>query len=405
MKKSLRPLKNKLVLLSTFILLALACEDKKVNCDLYTGRGNLISSELITEYTKETFEILIGVYGFDPSEFDIQNDVKIYKVIYESLGAKGEPTQLSGAIYVPQLNTKKPMPTLKISHYTITQRDAVASVSPNVSPQSILGSMQGYFAIYSDGIGYGVSVTQASYVNKQASAISGIDLLRASKEFACENNIELNDQLFTTGYSAGGYGTMAFHQIIEEEYSDEFNITANSPGAGPYSLYEMAMRIFNDNVYTTPYYLGFALWGYMLATGDNDALNRWVRPQYRDAIFTMYDGTYAGDEIDNALNDTMSVLLEPKFLADFLGDGEVEFKNYLKNNSFIYGDWKPNAPIHFMHGEKDKTVFHFLMKLGADGLISNGASNIKTTSYPGDHGGAAADCMINSIKWFNTMKQ
>ena len=134
--------------------------------------------------TEETFEILIGVYGFDPSEFDIQNNVKIYRVIYESLGAKGEPTQLSGAIYVPQLNTKKAMPTLKISHYTITQRDAVASVSPNVSPQSILGSMQGYFAIYSDGIGYGVSVTQASYVNKQASAISGIDLLRASKEFA-----------------------------------------------------------------------------------------------------------------------------------------------------------------------------------------------------------------------------
>ena len=38
-------------------------------------------------------------------------------------------------------------------------------------------------------------------------------------------------------------------------------------------------------------------------------------------------------------------------------------------------------------------------------LIANGANKIKTTSYPGDHGGAAADCMINSIKWFNTMKQ
>ena len=167
----------------------------------------------------------------------------------------------------------------------------------------------------------------------------------------------------------------------------------------------MAIKIFEDNVYTTPYYLGFALWGYMLATGDNDALNRWVKPQYRDAIFTMYDGTYAGNEIDNALNDTMSVLLKPQFLADFLGNGEVEFKNYLKDNSFIYGGWKPKAPIHFMHGEKDKTVFHFLMKLGADQLISNGSKGIKTTSYPGDHGGAAPDCMINSIKWFNTMKQ
>ena len=392
--------------MSIIILFALACEDKGQNCDIYTGRGNLISYNLITEYNEEAFQILIkDIYGFDPNEFDIQYDVKIYRVIYESLGTSGKPTQLSGAIFVPQLKSKISLPTLKISHYTITQRNAVASVLPTVSPQSLLGSMQGYFAIYSDGIGYGVSVTQASYVNKQASAISGIDLLRASKEFACENKIELNDQLFTTGYSAGGYGTMAFHQIIEQEYSDEFTITANSPGAGPYSLYDMATRIFEDDVYTTPYYLGFALWGYMLATGDDDALNRWVKPQYRNAILTMYDGTYAGNQIDNALNDTMSVLLESKFISDFLADGEVDFKKYLKENSFIFDGWKPNAPIHFMHGEKDNTVFYFLMKLGADQLIANGSSNIITTSYPGDHGGAAADCMINSVNWFNTMKQ
>ena len=54
---------------------------------------------------------------------------------------------------------------------------------------------------------------------------------------------------------------------------------------------------------------------------------------------------------------------------------------------------------------KDNTVFYFLMKLGADQLIANGSSNIITTSYPGDHGGAAADSMINSVNWFNTMKQ
>ena len=397
---------NKQLFILFIILFSFACEDEIKNCELYSGRGNLISSNLITEYNEEVFQILIkDVYGFDPNEFNIQYDVKVYRVVYESLGSGGEPTQLSGAIYVPQLKTTKPLPTLKISHYTITQRGAVASISPNVSPQSLLGSMQGYYAIYSDGIGYGVSLEQASYVNKKASAISGIDLLRASKEFACKRDIEFNDQLFTTGYSAGGYGTMAFHQIIEEEYSDEFTITANSPGAGPYSLNQMAKRIFSDNVYNTPYYLGFALWGYMLATGDNDALNRWVKPDYRDAILTMYDGTYSGEQIDNALNDTMSVLLEPKFLSEFLGDGEIEFKNYLKENSFIYDGWKPKAPIHFMHGEKDNTVFHFLMKVGADQLIANGAKNIKTTSYPGDHGGAAPDCMINSIKWFNTMKQ
>ena len=119
----------------------------------------------------------------------------------------------------------------------------------------------------------------------------------------------------------------------------------------------------------------------------------------------MYNGEFSGGQINDALNDTMSVLLDAKFLDDFLGDGEIEFKQYLKDNSFIYGDWKPNAPIHFMHGSDDETVFHFLMKVGVDGLKGNGATNIQSTSYPGDHGSAAANCMINSIKWFNTMKQ
>ena len=398
---------RKVIFIISSIIFGLSCgENNNESCDLYEGRGNLISYELIVEFTEGAFKILIeDYYGFDASQFKIQNDVKVYSIVYESLGADGKPTQLSGAIYVPQVNENESLSVLKTSHYTITKRDAVASVSPNVSPQSILGSMQGYFSIYADGIGYGVSVTQASYVNKQASAIAGVDLLRAAKEFACENDIKLNDQLFTTGYSAGGYGTMAFHQIIDEEYSDEFTITANAPLAGPYALDQMAKRIFSNGVYSQPYYLGFALWGYILATGDNNAINRWVNPEFREAILTMYNGEYSGGQINDALNDTMSVLLDPKFLTDFLGDGEVEFKQYLKDNSFIYGDWKPNAPIHFMHGANDETVFHFLMKVGVDGLKENGSTNIQSTSYPGDHGSAAAACMINSIEWFNTMKQ
>jgi len=398
---------RKVIFIISSIIFGLSCGEKNnESCDLYEGRGNLISSKLIVEFTENAFKILIeDYYGFDASQFKIQNNVKVYRIVYESLGADGKPTQLSGAIYVPQVNENESLSVLKTSHYTITKRDAVASVSPNVSPQSILGSMQGYFSIYADGIGYGVSVTQASYVNKQASAIAGVDLLRAAKEFACENDIKLNDQLFTTGYSAGGYGTMAFHQVIDEEYSDEFTITANAPLAGPYALDQMAKRIFSNEVYSQPYYLGFALWGYILATGDNNAINRWVNPKFREAILTMYNGEYSGEQINDALNDTMSVLLDPKFLTDFLSDGEVEFKQYLKDNSFIYGDWKPNAPIHFMHGADDKTVFHFLMKVGVDGLKGNGSTNIQSTSYPGDHGSAAAACMINSIEWFNTMKQ
>ncbi|MBT4784783.1 MAG: hypothetical protein HOO21_05480, partial [Candidatus Marinimicrobia bacterium] len=90
---------KKIIFIISSIILVLSCEDSNnQNCELYENRGNLISYELISEFTEGAFKILIeDYYGFDASQFNIQNSVKVYKVIYESLGADGKPTQLSGA--------------------------------------------------------------------------------------------------------------------------------------------------------------------------------------------------------------------------------------------------------------------------------------------------------------------
>ena len=63
---------KKISLLLIIILFALACEDKNENCDFYTGRGNLISYELITKYTEETIKILKGL----KTRFEIHHDIK-----------------------------------------------------------------------------------------------------------------------------------------------------------------------------------------------------------------------------------------------------------------------------------------------------------------------------------------
>ena len=390
------------------ILLIISCEDNgdsEKNCNLYEERGSLVSSKRTFQYSKESIASLAkSFYGIDETSLNIENAIDVYSVVYKSIGPDDKPVELSGAIYVPVLDDGKAMPTLSIGHYTNTEQYSVPSVSPTTGPQGILGSMQGYFSIYADGYGFGVSDAQPSFVNKKVSAETRIDLLKASKEFACENDIELNDQLFTTGYSAGGYNTMAFHQYIEEKYP-EFTITANAPLAGPYSTMNMGRTIFEKGIYHQPYYLGFALWGYINGTGDSDALNRWVNEPYREPILTMYDGSKGATQINNALNDTISVLLKRSFLDGFLGDGEQTFKQYLKDQSFIYDGWTPKAPIHFMHGKDDTTVFHYLMEEAATVLKSNGATQIQTTSYDGNHNGAASACMIESLNWFNTFKQ
>ena len=61
-----------------------------------------------------------------------------------------------------------------------------------------------------------------------------IDMLRAVKHFCNQNNfIQFNEQLFLEGYSEGGYVTMAAVKEIEENLSDEFNITMSFPMVEP----------------------------------------------------------------------------------------------------------------------------------------------------------------------------
>ena len=78
---------NKQLFILFIILFSFACEDEIKNCELYSGRGNLISSNLITEYNEEVFQILIkDVYGFDPNEFNIQYPIRLFCTMFASRG-------------------------------------------------------------------------------------------------------------------------------------------------------------------------------------------------------------------------------------------------------------------------------------------------------------------------------
>ena len=68
---------RKILFITISIFLGLSCEENNnETCDLYEGRGNLISYELIAEFSKRAFKILIeDYYGFDASQFQIQNEV------------------------------------------------------------------------------------------------------------------------------------------------------------------------------------------------------------------------------------------------------------------------------------------------------------------------------------------
>ena len=124
------------------------------------------------------------------------------------------------------------LPILSINHGTVTGRDEVASIWPTNTPEGVTGlwmASMGYYSCLPDYPGFGVSEILHPYVHAKSLAISIIDMIRAAKQYAEKSGISLAEQLFLTGYSEGGYATLATHKEIENSYSDEFRVTASAP--------------------------------------------------------------------------------------------------------------------------------------------------------------------------------
>ena len=61
-------------------------------------------------------------------------------------------------------------------------------------------------------------------------------MLIAMQELNKQLSVKTNEQLFLTGYSQGGHACMATQKKLEEEYTNQFTITASSPMSGAYDI-------------------------------------------------------------------------------------------------------------------------------------------------------------------------
>ena len=89
-----------------------------------------------------------------------------------------------------------------------------------------------------------------------------IDLMRACRIYSSRHQITLDGRVFLTGYSEGGYATLVTQRKIELEYSQEFNLTAVAPMAGPYDLYGMMQTLFQTGEYNHTAYIAYILTAY-----------------------------------------------------------------------------------------------------------------------------------------------
>ena len=66
-----------------------------------------------------------------------QYNVRLYKIVYQTIGPLGEPTQASGALALPE-NLGQPLPLVSYQHGTVTQTNLAPS-SMNLLSSEVTG--------------------------------------------------------------------------------------------------------------------------------------------------------------------------------------------------------------------------------------------------------------------------
>ncbi|HKK41348.1 MAG TPA: lipase family protein [Bacteroidales bacterium] len=393
------------------ILIASVTSCKKDN--VTTDYTYYISKESSLSYTKDYITTLLDAASVTMPDFAnlkpyVSSGVNCYKVIYKT-SAGGQDINASGLVCVPSDPGEYPVlsfqngtntvnlfaPTEDPSSYTYQMIEAVASM--------------GYIVVIADYPGFGESSQiPHPYLVKEPTVRSLVDLLYAVKEMITDDlpGISLKNDYSLMGYSQGGWSTLALDKTIETDYSSDFNLTGSVCGAGPYDL----SLLFNGMVYQTTYpmpvYIGYIINAYSAYDQFTNPVSDILNEPYAGRLSTLYDGTLTSDQINSQLNDTLSVLLNPSFIAGFNSSNDyASIREALAANSLTA--WQTGKPLLLIHGEADSTVSPISTLTMYDDMIQAGtpASLIDKVMIPDvGHGDGAVPAMTQGILYLLNLR-
>ena len=360
----------------------------------FCERGDLLSFEYVDSRDIDSIqEQLNNQFGpsFAPNAL---YDIHMYSITYETIDQFGNITVASGLISYPD-NVDFAYPIITFQHGTQIRRDSAPSMN-GLNDLILWLTTSGYIFVEPDYLGLGVSDMLHPYHLKDVTASSVIDMLRASKHF-CNQSVDLqyNNQLFLAGYSEGGYATMAAVKEIEENFSNEFDITASFPMAGAYDLSGVMVNLMlSEEPYPDPFYLPFFVLSYinMYSLGN---IEDFFKPEYAEIFPDLFSGEYSGGYIDSFLPDIPIHTMLPSVVEEFSNNVDYPFRVYLQENDLY--DWTPENTMYLFHGIADESVPHENSVVAYNSFIENGAEDVYFESLPESFGGhqeAAVWCLM-----------
>lgn len=303
------------------------------------------------------------------NEISFNYHIKSFQLIYETTNPKGEAVEASALILLrSDIYESKSQSTAWVSyqHGARVEDDWAPSNMPfdaEALGAKMFFAREGHLVVIADYLGLGVNKELQSYMHGEQQAQTTWDALVAAKQWAEAEGIPLGKKLFLTGYSQGGYVTLALQKKMTIEKLDlGIPLIASIPMAG---IYDFGLFSEDELDGVNPQLYGFL--AFMIVALSKD-------PKYEIDLYEILDPKFH-DLLDQLLARKISTfefatkasdMKDEFYTADF-------FDAVLTRTHPVYRavdaqglleGWKPNVPTYFFASPDDE-VIPFKMSQGA----------------------------------------
>jgi pimeloyl-ACP methyl ester carboxylesterase len=354
-------------------------------------RGNLIGSPTtVTTLTAAQIDGGTAASGLTPLTGAATCDVKVVALNYKTPGAKGEDSNASAVLLVPQGSAATCTAASALIAYskgTDVQRPRTLAnpADPETFLLAAMYAAQGYTVVATDYLGYAKSAYNFHpYLHADSEASTVIDSLRAARNAAAGVGANLSGKVMFTGYSQGGHASMAAHRAAERDNAGEFNIVAGAHLAGPYNL-SGSLQIPNA-IAGYQYFVPFLITAWQKVYGDvYSDVNAVFKPPYASYIeFLLPNPTLDFTTLvtSGALpGGTPTQARDAMFQAAYITDSQTNTSSALfltaKKNDLLA--WSPKAKTLLCGGAGDPTVPPLVhMTVAKAAFDARGLTNVST---------------------------
>lgn len=370
-----------------------------------------------------------------PSAQMARNEVDLYKVEYDSVIPEqgNRPTKAYGLLAIPKDIGGSARPFLSYQHGTVFGKYEVPSYSfladekirYDNSYETRLAVAQfagnGYVVFAADYFGMGDSQEPEGYMVKGSHQQACLDLYLQVKDWLATNKSISQSQLFLSGWSQGGYVTMAFLEKLEES---GIPVTAASTAAAPADLFASFNGvIYNPQLSDAPWLsstFSLSALAFQNYYQKPNLLEDVFKPEYLPSIRALYSRSYVSSDPVKTKENLIKLLgsltryddRSKKYVPDIANLMKDEYQNpsifalsdfgQLAKNSEVYR-WNYKTPVKMFYGLSDEAVAPRVATLAADyqKAIGNPLLIVSKPVLKANHRATYLTASAKQVQWFS----